>query len=106
MDFLEIKVNNQVYLVDSGTIKELIHYTQPEFLAGSSEYIDGIISHKDKIVPIISLRKLLGFSSYKDTQVKFLHDVEKQHVEWVKEFENTLTTGTPFTKTLDPHNVP
>ena len=103
MDFLEIKVNNQIYLVDSGTIKELIHYTKPEFLAGSSEYIEGIISHKDKIVPILSLRKLLGFKSYKDTQVEFLHDVEEQHIQWVKEFENTLLTGVAFTKTLDPH---
>ena len=103
MDFLEIKVNNQIYLVDSATIKELIHYTQPEFLAGSSKYIEGIISHKNKIIPIISLRKILGFTSYKDTQVEFLHDVEEQHKEWVEEFENTLLTGTPFTKTLDPH---
>ncbi len=103
MDFLEIKVNNQVYLVDSSTINELIHYAKPEFLAGSSDYIEGIISHKNKIIPILSLRKLLGFASYKDTQVEFLHDVEEQHMEWVKEFENTLRTGEKFTKTLDPH---
>lgn len=103
MVFLEIQVNNQIYLVDSGTIKELIHYQKPEFLAGTSKYIEGIISHKKKIIPIISLRKILDFKSYKDTQIEFLHDVEEQHLSWIKDFEHSLLTGEKFQKTLDPH---
>ena len=103
MDFLEIQVNKQTYLVDSGIIKELIPYTEPEFLANSSKYVEGIISHKNKIIPIISLRKVLDFTSFEDTQVSFLHTVEEQHVQWVKEFEHSLLTGEKFTKTLDPH---
>lgn len=103
MDFLEIIVNNQTYLVDSGTIKELTHYEKPEPLAGSSKLIEGIISHNNKIIPIISLRKILDFKSYKDTQIEFLHLVEEQHVSWVKDFEDSLLTGNAFKKTLDPH---
>jgi len=103
MDFLEIVVNNQTYLVDSGTINELTHYKLAEPLAGSDKHIEGIISHKDKVIPIISLRKLLNFKSYKDTQVEFLHLVVGQHKAWVKDFENSLRTGEPFKKALDPH---
>ncbi len=103
MDFLEIIVNNQIYLVDSATIKELTHYQESEPLPGSSRLIEGIISHNNNIVPILSLRKILDFKSYKDTQVDFLHQVEEQHLEWVKDFENSLLSGKEFTKTLDPH---
>ena len=103
MDFLEIAVNNQKYLVDSGDIKELIAYKKPDILPGSSKYIEGIISHKNNIIPVISIRNLLGFVSYESTQLQLLKDAEGQHETWVKDFEHSLITGKKFNKALDPN---
>jgi len=103
MDFLEIVVNNQNYLIDNGHIKELIAYKKPDDLPNSSKYIEGIISHKNKIVPVVSIRALLGFTPYADTQLSLLRDVEGQHISWVEDFEHSLRTGEKFTKALDPH---
>ena len=103
MDFLELEVNSQKYLLNSEHIKELIQYTDPQKVANSSPLLEGIISHKDKIIPILSLRKLLGFSAFADTQLKLLHDVEGQHVSWVEDYEHSLHTGEKFKKALDPH---
>ena len=102
MDFLEIQVNSQTYLLSSENIKELILYTEPQAVAGSSNLIEGIISHKDKIIPIVSMRKLLGFDTFGSTQLQLLHDVEGQHIAWVKDYENSLRTGAQFTKALNP----
>ena len=103
MDFLEIEINAQRYLLSSEHIKELVQYTNPQPVAGSSKYIDGIISHKNKIIPILSVRKLLGFDTFTTTQLQLIHEVEGQHVAWVKDYENSLRTGEPFKKALDPH---
>lgn len=103
MDFLEINIKTQTYLLSSENINELIQYTQPQPIASSSPLIDGIISHKDKVVPIVSMRKLLGFETYTSTQLQLLHDVEGQHVAWVQDYENSLRTGEEFKKALNPH---
>ncbi len=103
MKFLQIEVNNQNYLINTDQVLELIHYEEPMPTAYYSEYIEGIISHKEKVIPIFSIRKLLDFASYKEEQLSFMEKVEGQHIAWVKEFEIALETGKKFTKTLDSH---
>jgi chemotaxis signal transduction protein len=103
MKFLQIEVNKQNYLIDTDSILELLPYRNPTPTTYNSQLLDGIISHKDKIIPLVSMRKLLGFPVFKTEQLSFLTKVEAQHVAWVKEFENTLQTGEKFTKALDPH---
>ena len=103
MKFLQIEVNRQNYLIDTDCVNELIQYEKPMPTAYHSEYVDGIISHKGKVVPIVSIRKLLGFTSFTQEQLSFISKVEDQHVAWVEEFESCLDTGAHFTKALDPH---
>jgi len=103
MKFLQIEVNRQNYLINTDCVSELLHYQEPMPTAYHSEYVDGILSHKDKVIPILSIRKLLGFSSFKDEQLDFIKKVEGQHRAWVEEFENSLESGATFTKALDPH---
>lgn len=103
MDFLEIEINAQKYLLASDNIKELTHYQEPQPVAGSSKLIDGIISHKNKVIPIISVRKLLGFKDFQDTQIELFDNLERRLTNWVDEYEKSLRTATAFKKTLDPH---
>ena len=103
MKFLQIEVNKQNYLINTDCVSELLHYQEPMPTAYHSEYVDGIISHKDKVVPILSVRKLLGFSSFRKEQLSFIKKVEQQHLKWVEEFDTCLDSGERFTKALDPH---
>jgi len=103
VQFLQIEVNRQNYLINTDCVSELLHFQEPMPTAYHSEYVDGIISHKDKVVPIVSIRKLLDFSSFTDEQLAFIKKVEGQHKDWVLEFEHCLESGEPFTKALDPH---
>jgi len=103
MKFLQIEVNKQSYLLDTDLVTELLHFVKPQSTSYHDEKIDGVIKHKNKIIPIVSIRKLLDFISFKDEQVSFIDKVEKQHIAWVKEFEHSFKTGETFTKALDPH---
>jgi chemotaxis signal transduction protein len=103
MEFIHIIVNSQNYLINSERIKEILKYPNIKPLAESSEYIKGIISHKDKIIPILEVRKLLGFDSFEAEQIKLLNNLKKYHISWIDEYESSLKEDKPFTKALDPH---
>ncbi len=103
MEFIHIITNKQNYLLSTDKIKEVLKYPNIKPLAESSELIEGIISHKNKIIPIITIRKLLGFESFKEEQIKLFKKAENDHIIWVKEFESALKEKKPFTKSLDPH---
>jgi len=104
MKFLQIEVNKQNYLINTDCVNELLHYRMPMPTSYHSEYVDGIINYKEKVIPILSVRKLLGFSSFEDEQLAFIKKVEQQHISWVEEFESCLGSGKQFTKALDPHH--
>ena len=103
MKFLQVEVNKQNYLLDTDSVTELLHFVKPQSTSYHNDKIDGVINHKDKIIPIVSIRNLLDFISFKEEQVSFIQKVENQHKVWVQEFENSLKTGEKFTKALDPH---
>ena len=103
MKFLQIEVNKQNYLLDTDVVTELLHFIEPMSTSYHNTMIDGVINYKDKIIPIVSIRKLLDFISFKDEQLSFISKVENQHRAWVDEFANSLQTGEEFTKALDPH---
>jgi len=103
MEFIHIIVNSQNYLINSEIIKEILKYPNIKPLAESSEYIKGIISHKDKIIPILEVRKLLGFESFETEQINLLNNLKKYHLSWIDEYESALKDGKTFTKALDPH---
>jgi len=103
MKFLQIEVNKQSYLLDTDLIIELLYFVKPQNTSYHDDKIEGVINHKEKIVPIVSIRKLLDFISFKDEQVSFIAKVENQHRVWVEDFEHSFKTGETFTKALDPH---
>jgi len=103
MKFLQIEVNKQSYLLDTDSVIELLHFVKPHSTSYHNDKIDGVINHKEKIIPVVSIRNLLDFTSFKDEQVAFIKKVEDQHRSWVTEFEHSLKTGESFTKALDPH---
>ncbi|MBD3824703.1 MAG: chemotaxis protein CheW [Epsilonproteobacteria bacterium] len=103
MEFLQIIVQNQHYLFDTSYVSELLSYREPHFMADAHKLVEGVITHKERIVPIVSLRKLLDFESFESKQIALLELVEKQHRAWVEDFELSITEGKEFKKALDPH---
>ncbi len=103
MEFIHIIINRQNYLLNSEKIKEILKYPTIKSLAESSKYIEGIISHKEKIIPIITIRKLLGFQSFSQEQIKFIQKMINEHKDWIQEFESSIKENRVFTKIVDPH---
>lgn len=72
----------------------------------SPDYIDGIITLRGDVIPLIELRLLFSMSSLVSEFKQFNAnlDVRKQdHINWVKELEKCVETGTEFKLATDPH---
>ncbi len=101
MEFIHIIINRQNYLLNSEKIKEILKYPTIKPLAESSKYIEGIISHKEKIIPIMSIRKLLGFQSFSQEQLELIQKMINEHKDWMQEFENSVKESRAFLKSVD-----
>ncbi|MDQ7043531.1 MAG: chemotaxis protein CheW, partial [Sulfurimonas sp.] len=72
-------------------------------IPNSHEYIDGMMSYEEKVIKVLSFRKLIQVQTYKDELITLFESLKKGHAEWVESLKLSVQTGAPFTKTLDPH---
>jgi len=72
----------------------------------TNEYIKGIFNLRNKVIPLIDFRKLLGYKSFDDSMdelINMLKEREQDHKNWLNELENTVIEGRAFNLTTDPH---
>lgn len=95
-------IEGETYALSTEIIEQIVPKQNPTRVKDARKHIEGIFSWRDSVLKIISLRKLLGFDTYKEKQLKVIHKVKLQHEEWLSEFKECLGTEKTFTKTLDP----
>ncbi len=102
MEFINLSVNYQQYLFSSENIQEIINYPHIKKIPTSSSYIEGLFNHKGKLIPLISMRKLLNFDSFEDEQLKILKKVLNDHKIWISDLKKSLLEEIEFKKSFNP----
>src|SRR3990170_1283117 len=59
--YLIFQIDNEEYAVEVFKIKEIINDTEVTEIPNTSPYVKGVISRRGVIIPILDLRKYLGF---------------------------------------------
>jgi len=59
--YLVFQIDNEEYAVEVFKIKEIINDTEVTEIPNTSPYVKGVISRRGVIIPILDLRKYLGF---------------------------------------------
>jgi len=62
IQLVSFELGGEEYGVDVLTVREIIRIPEITKMPNSAEYVDGIISLRGKVVPIISLRRRFGLS--------------------------------------------
>lgn len=71
----------------------------------ANDYIKGIFNLRNKIIPLIDFRKLLGYNSFDDENNQLIETLklrEQDHINWLNELENSVNENREFTLTTDP----
>ncbi len=59
--YLVFQIDNEEYAVEVFNIKEIINNAKVTEIPNTSPYVKGVISRRGVIIPILDLRKYLGF---------------------------------------------
>lgn len=61
LKILIFSLNNEYFATDIGQVERIIGYEKPTVLPDSPNYIDGVIKHEGKILPILNLNKRFSY---------------------------------------------
>lgn len=59
--YIGFRIHTEAFLLSVEPVQEIIMMTNVTFVPGSHEAVEGIISLRGEIMPILNLRRLLGF---------------------------------------------
>lgn len=70
--YIVFRLNEGEYGINIMNIREIIPYKEATKLPDTPEFIEGIVNHRDKVIPIINLKsrlKLDGFQKTRDSRI-------------------------------------
>jgi purine-binding chemotaxis protein CheW len=74
--YIGFRIHTEAFLLSVEPVQEIIMMTHVTFVPGSHEAVEGIISLRGEIMPILNLRRLLGFprgSVTQSTRIMIVH---------------------------------
>jgi chemotaxis signal transduction protein len=102
-DLIVFKVGDNRYALDIENIQRIIQCNELTDIPNAHELIDGMMSHEDNVIRVLSFRKLIGLPSYEDELSALFKKLKKAHGDWVDALHLSVSTGSKFTKTFNPH---
>lgn len=103
MQVLIVKIADEKYAINIENIEEIMQKEDLTKIPMENKYFEGVIYYRGNVLPVYNLRKILGYKGFEEEQLQLIETVEHQHKAWVEDFQKSIQTGAPFTKTLDPH---
>ncbi|MDH5751481.1 MAG: chemotaxis protein CheW [Deltaproteobacteria bacterium] len=104
--WLVVRLDEQSYALQADSIQEMVQIAEVRQLPLGVEFLRGLITIRDKAMPLFDLRTRLGLSSLDESIEKLieLFDAREQdHINWLIELEQSVKERRPFKLTTDPH---
>jgi len=102
-DLIVFSVAENKYAIDIENVQRIIEARSLTNIPNAHEFIDGMMSYEEKVIKVLSFRKLIKMNTYNDELNVLFKGLKKGHADWVSSLKNSLETGAVFSKTLDPH---
>ena len=103
VDLIVFSVGSNRYAMDIENIQRIIQATHLTAIPNAHKYIDGMMSHEESVLKVMSFRKLIGLPSYEDELRTLFVKLKAAHHDWVDSLKHAMQTGSTFTKTFNPH---
>ena len=103
IDLIVFSVGTNRYAMDIENIQRIIQADDLTSIPNAHSYIDGMMSHEDSVIKVLSFRKLINYASYEDELKDLFAKLKLAHKDWVDALKASVHTGSTFTKTTNPH---
>jgi chemotaxis signal transduction protein len=93
------------FAIDLDYVLEIVRMPKYMKIPNASKNVRGIMNLRDRIIPLIDLRRMLGFQSLEDEakdMIDMLKEREQDHINWVDELIASVKDRREFKLTTDP----
>jgi chemotaxis signal transduction protein len=103
IDLIVFKVGDNSYALPIENIQRIIQSVALTDIPNAHPFIDGIMSYEERVIKVLSMRKLINLVSYKEELDELFVKLKGQHKAWVEALQTSVKTQSEFTKTFNPH---
>ncbi len=103
IDLIVFRIGTNKYAINIENIQRIIQSVSLTNIPNSNSFIDGMMSHEEKVIKVLSFRKLIGMASYNEELAVLFTKLKGAHGAWVESLQTAVNTNSEFTKTTNPH---
>jgi len=103
IDLIVFRIGTNRYAINIENIQRIIQAIALTSIPNANEFIDGMMSHEEKIIKVLNFRKLIGMQSYNEELAALFVKLKGAHSAWVESLQVAVNTKSEFTKTTNPH---
>ena len=106
MPWAIVEVKNQRFAIATQDMREMMIMPDGAQVPDVPDYIRGVINLRGRVLPVVDLRKRMGFPSALEETESFctlMQQREQDHRNWLNELELSIKQRRPFTLATDPH---
>jgi len=101
--FVIFSISDEYFGINIENVKRILPAQTLTKIANTQDHIQGMFEYEDKILKVISFRKIIGEPSYVQELKSLFPTLQCQHKEWLDCLVESVEKGTAFEKTTDPH---
>jgi len=102
-DLIVFSVGSNCYALNIDNIQRIVQSVDLTNIPSANQHIDGMMSYEDKVIKVLSFRKLIGLKTYEEELKVMFDKLKLSHQAWIDELRDSIDNGSTFTKTIDPH---
>lgn len=103
IDLIIFSVQKNRYAIDIENVQRIIQAQKLTDIPNAHKLVDGMMSYEDHVIKVINFRKMVGMETYDDELRTLFGVLKDQHQEWKNALHQSVSKGTTFHKTTDPH---
>ena len=103
IDLIVFRIGTNRYAINIENIQRIIQAVALTNIPNANEFIDGMMSHEEKVIKVLNFRKLIGMQSYDDELAALFVKLKGAHGACVESLQIAVNTKSEFTKTTNPH---
>ncbi len=102
---VSFKVAGEEYAFDIAKVREILRVTEITEVPNVPEYVRGLFTIRNQLMPVLDLRRLLGIPSLVSERHKVIDAGTERHNSWAESVRHAIESGAHFTGTTDPRKT-
>ncbi len=103
---VSFRVSNDEYAFDIGKVREILKIDEISAVPNVPDYVMGLFTIRNHLMPILDLRRLLGLPSLVSERQSMLEKAADEERTWAENLKHVMESGLAFSGAVDARTTP